>query len=82
MRADHKVFPSSMAFAFMGNQTANAGNNITLKKKAAITPKAEKLPSSRNGGTSEVFMAKKPIAVVKLVRNTGDKLIFRASFKS
>ncbi len=56
-----------------------AGNNRTEKINAASTPTATTLPSSLNGGTSLLFMLRKPMAVVRLVTNTGFKLIRRDS---
>ena len=62
-----------------GATAMNAGRNNTEYTHAAVTPMATILPRSRNGGTSLKFSDRKPITVVKLVRNTGCQLMRRLS---
>jgi len=56
-----------------------AGNIVTEKTNASITPIATIFPRWAKGGASEKFIVIKPIAVVKLVRNTGCILTLRLS---
>ena len=56
-----------------------AGKVVTENKNAAAIPIEVMLPKSWKGGTSLVFMDKKPIIVVRLVMNTGIKLTLKLS---
>ena len=67
--------PSLCILTRTGSTVSNAGKIVTEKTKANITPIATKLPKSLNGGESEKFILKKPIAVVILVKKIGCKFI-------
>ena len=60
--------------ALTGNTINSAGNTVIAKTKASMTPIATMFPKSRNGGESEKFILKKPMAVVTLVNKIGLKL--------
>ena len=54
-----------------GSSFSNAGNIVTDRKHAISTPSADKLPKSRSTGESDMFIIKKPIAVVTEVIKIG-----------
>ena len=68
------LFLSSLAFVLIGSTARNAGIKVTEYTNAAITPIATIFPRSLNGGASEKFIVRKPIAVVTLVRKIGRRL--------
>ena len=77
---------SALGFTLTGIIASIAGKIVTENTNAKVTPMATILPKWPNGGASEKFMVKKPIAVVRLVRKIGciltRKLSFMAEFFS
>ncbi len=65
-----------------GSIDTSAGMTVIEKTQAATTPMAAMLPISWNGGASEKLRLKKPIVVVRLVRNTGSVLTRRLSTRA
>ena len=59
-----------------------AGKNVMDSAHASSTPVAVMFPSSWKGGDSLKFSTRKPIAVVRLVRNTGIALIRMLSLRA
>ncbi len=62
-----------------GSTASSAGRKVIDRTQAATAPAAAMLPRSWNGGASEKFRLRKPIAVVRLVRKTGGMLMRRLS---
>ncbi len=69
----------SRALTLTGRTDRKAGRKNTEYRNAAVIPRATVLPRSLNGGASEKFMLRNPMAVVRLVRNTGWRFILMAS---
>ena len=59
------------SITFNGNNERIAGRKVTEKIKAPNTPIATIFTRELNGGESEAFIERKPIAVVREVRNIG-----------
>ena len=62
------------------NNRHNIGYKVIDAIKANITPNAVAVPNSLNGGESAKFIAKNPIAVVRLVINKASIFLVRLSF--
>ena len=69
---------SSTGLTRIGSISVTPGSSTSDHSIAPSTPNPTDVPSSRNGGESEKFRLKKPIAVVMEVRNTGLMLIISA----
>ncbi|EEZ85483.1 hypothetical protein VME_45450 [Vibrio harveyi 1DA3] len=68
-------FPfEGVCLTLIGSNFSKAGRSVTERKHAIITPNADKLPKSLNTGESDIFIIKKPIAVVTEVIRIGMKL--------
>ena len=65
-----------------GSKETTAGRKNIETAQAIITPVATTLPNCWNGGESLKFMLMNPIAVVTLVRSTGEKFILKLSTKA
>ncbi len=79
MRSVSDSCSRSWVLICIGSTEMIAGSRTTENTNAASTPAATTFPSSLNGGTSLLFILRKPMAVVRLVTNTGFRLIRNAS---